>query len=66
MQDKEAHARPIEEVVAGLQAHRERGLSQQEAAERKLRGVDQGLDIDASPPKIPEAAKRRSRSLPTR
>jgi len=31
---------------------------QQEAAERKLRGVDQGLDIDASPPKVPvEAAK---------
>ena len=31
---------------------------QQEAAERKLRGVDQALDIDASPPKVPvEAAK---------
>jgi ATP-binding cassette subfamily B protein len=30
---------------------------QQEAAERKLRGVDQGLDIDASPPKMPEAVK---------
>jgi len=29
---------------------------QQEAAERKLRGVDQSLDIDASPPKVPEAA----------
>jgi ATP-binding cassette subfamily B protein len=26
---------------------------QQEAAERKLRGVDQALDIDASPPKVP-------------
>ena len=31
---------------------------QQEAAERKLRGIDQALDIDASPPKVPvEAAK---------
>jgi ATP-binding cassette subfamily B protein len=35
---------------------------QQEAAERKLRGLDQALDIDASPPKAPakvpaEAAK---------
>jgi ABC-type transport system involved in Fe-S cluster assembly fused permease/ATPase subunit len=26
---------------------------QQEAAERKLRGIDQALDIDASPPKVP-------------
>src|SRR5262245_42700983 len=34
MQDKEAHARPMEEVVDGLQAHLERGLSQQDAAER--------------------------------
>jgi ATP-binding cassette subfamily B protein len=30
---------------------------QQEAAERKLRGVDQALDIDASPPKVPVEAK---------
>ncbi|HEV8391258.1 MAG TPA: ABC transporter ATP-binding protein/permease [Dongiaceae bacterium] len=30
---------------------------QQEAAERKLRGIDQDLDIDASPPKVPEAVK---------
>jgi Ca2+-transporting ATPase len=37
MQDKEAHAKPIEEVVAGLQAHLERGLSQQEAGERLRR-----------------------------
>jgi P-type Ca2+ transporter type 2C len=34
MQDKEAHAKPIEEVLAGLQAHLERGLSQAEAQER--------------------------------
>jgi Ca2+-transporting ATPase len=34
MQDKEAHAKPIEEVVALLQAHLERGLSQKEAQER--------------------------------
>ena len=27
------------------------------AAERKLRGVDQALDIDASPPKVPVKAK---------
>jgi len=31
---------------------------QQEAAERKLRGVDQGLDIDASPPKVPAGAAK--------
>jgi Ca2+-transporting ATPase len=37
MQDKEAHAKPMEEVVAGLQAHLERGLSQQDAAERLRR-----------------------------
>jgi Ca2+-transporting ATPase len=34
MQDKEAHAKPIEEVVAGLQAHLEQGLSQKEAQDR--------------------------------
>jgi Ca2+-transporting ATPase len=34
MHDREAHARPIDEVLAGLQAHLERGLSQQEAQER--------------------------------
>jgi P-type Ca2+ transporter type 2C len=31
---KEAHAKPIDEVVAGLQAHLERGLSSEEARER--------------------------------
>jgi len=34
MQVKEAHAKPIEEVLAGLQAHLERGLGQNEAQER--------------------------------
>ena len=34
MHDKEAHAKPIQEVVAGLQTHPERGLSQQEAQQR--------------------------------
>jgi P-type Ca2+ transporter type 2C len=34
MQDREAHAKPIEDVLAGLQAHLERGLSQQDAQER--------------------------------
>ena len=34
MQDKEAHAKPIEEVVDGLQAHLELGLSQKEAQDR--------------------------------
>ena len=34
MQDKEAHAKPIEQVVAGLRTHPERGLSQQEAQQR--------------------------------
>ena len=34
MQDKEAHAKPIDEVVALLQAHLERGLTQKEAQER--------------------------------
>lgn len=34
MQDKESHARPIEEVVSGFQTHLERGLTQQEAQER--------------------------------
>jgi ATP-binding cassette subfamily B protein len=30
---------------------------QQEAAERRLRGVDQALDLDASPPKVPVEAR---------
>ena len=34
MQHKEAHAQPIDEVVAALQAHLEHGLSQKEAQER--------------------------------
>ncbi len=34
MQDKEAHGKPIEEIVSGLQTHLERGLTQQEAEER--------------------------------
>ena len=34
MQDKEAHAKPIEEVVAALQAHLEHGLSQRKRSER--------------------------------
>ncbi|MFH1043996.1 MAG: cation-translocating P-type ATPase [Pseudomonadota bacterium] len=34
MQDREAYARPIEELVDGLQTHLERGLSQQEAQAR--------------------------------
>jgi Ca2+-transporting ATPase len=34
MQDKEAHAKPIGEVAAGLQAQLERGLSQEEAQAR--------------------------------
>jgi len=34
MQDKEAHGKPIEELVSGLQTHLERGLTQQEAQER--------------------------------
>ena len=33
---------------------------QQEAAERKLRGVDQALDIDASPPKVPWRRSERA------
>ena len=37
MHDKEAHAKPIEQVVADLQAHLERGLTQQEAQERLRR-----------------------------
>jgi Ca2+-transporting ATPase len=34
MHDKEAHAKPIEEVVDGLKAHLEHGLTQKEAQER--------------------------------
>jgi P-type Ca2+ transporter type 2C len=34
MQDTEAHARPIEELVAGFQTHLERGLTEQEAEDR--------------------------------
>jgi len=34
MQHKEAHAKPIDEVLALLQAHLERGLTQKEAQER--------------------------------
>ena len=34
MQDGQAHGKPIDELVSGLQTHLERGLSQQEAAER--------------------------------
>ena len=34
MQDRQAHGKPIDELVSGLQTHLERGLSQQEAAER--------------------------------
>ena len=34
MQDREAHGKPIDEIVSGLQTHVERGLSGQEAAER--------------------------------
>ena len=34
MQDKEAHAKPIEQVAAALQAHLERGLTQEQAQER--------------------------------
>ena len=34
MHDKEAHAKPIEDVAAALQAHLELGLTQQEAQER--------------------------------
>ncbi len=34
MHDKEAHAKPIEDVAAALQAHLELGLSQKEARER--------------------------------
>jgi P-type Ca2+ transporter type 2C len=37
MQHKEAHASPIDEVVAALQAHLELGLSQKEAQERLQR-----------------------------
>ncbi|HYI88060.1 MAG TPA: HAD-IC family P-type ATPase [Burkholderiales bacterium] len=37
MQDKDAHARPIDEVVAALQSHLERGLSPHEARERLQR-----------------------------
>jgi hypothetical protein len=31
---------------------------QQEAAERKLRGVEPDLDVDASPPKVPVGAAK--------
>ena len=34
MQDREAHGKPIEELVSGLQTHLERGLTQQEVQER--------------------------------
>jgi Ca2+-transporting ATPase len=34
MQDKEAHGKPIEELVSGFQTHLERGLTQQDAKER--------------------------------
>jgi P-type Ca2+ transporter type 2C len=34
MQDREAHTKPIEEVVAGFKAHLEQGLTQKEAYER--------------------------------
>lgn len=34
MQDKDSHAKPIEELVSGFQTHLERGLTQQEAQER--------------------------------
>ena len=48
MQDKEAHAKPIEEVLAGLQAHLERGLSQQEAAERLRATVEAAVALAGS------------------
>src|SRR5688500_3364035 len=34
MHDKEAHAKPINEVIAALEAHLEQGLSSQQARER--------------------------------
>jgi len=34
MQDREAHGKPIQELVSGLQTHLERGLTQQEAQQR--------------------------------
>ena len=34
MQDREAHGKPIEELVSGLQTHLERGLPLQEAQAR--------------------------------
>jgi Ca2+-transporting ATPase len=34
MQDREAHGKPIEALVSGLQTHLERGLTRQEAQER--------------------------------
>ena len=34
MQESQAHGKPIEELVSGLQTHLERGLSRQEAQER--------------------------------
>ena len=34
MQDREAHGKPIEELVSGLQTHLERGLTEQEAQQR--------------------------------
>ncbi|MEO8102260.1 MAG: HAD-IC family P-type ATPase, partial [Betaproteobacteria bacterium] len=34
MQDKDAHGKPIEELVSGLQTHLERGLTAQDAQER--------------------------------
>ena len=34
MQDKDSHAKPIDELVSGFQTHLERGLTRQEAQER--------------------------------
>ena len=34
MQDKDAHAKPIEELVSGLQTHLDQGLTRQEAQDR--------------------------------
>lgn len=34
MQDREAHGKPIEDLIGGLQTHLERGLTRQEAGER--------------------------------
>ena len=47
MQDKESHAKPIEEIVSGFQTHLDQGLTKREAQDRFLAMADEQIAAEA-------------------